>query len=114
MGGTSVQVRNQSLRADLRNFEGDSFKNNLNIDGYGLLMCIQIHSILVLLGGSSIFLSRLLRRGRLLEFMLTLLRISRTVVTLRPAGRFIFSSFRFITFSLGRWVEFIVGIKILL
>lgn len=36
--------------------------------------------------------------GKLLEFMLTLLRISRTVVTLFPAGRFIFSYFRFMTF----------------
>jgi hypothetical protein len=76
--------------------------------------CKQIQRILVLLGGSKTFLSRLLRRGRLLEFMLTLLRIYRTVVTLLPAGRFNFSYLRLMTLSPDRWVELMVGMKILL
>lgn len=77
-------------------------------------MCKQIQSILVLLGGSSIFLSKLLSKGRLLELMFEFANIYLTVVTLRPAGLFIFSYFRFIMFYPGRWVEFIVGMKILL
>lgn len=77
-------------------------------------MCIQIQRILVLLGGNSIFLSKLLSKGRLLEFIFELANIYLTVVTLLPAGLFIFSYFRFIIFSPGRCVEFIVGMKILL
>mgnify|MGYP003482164502 CR=1 FL=1 len=68
----------------------------------------------MLLGGNSIFLSKLLSKGRLLEFILELANIYLTVVTLRPAGLFIFNYFRFIIFYPGRCVEFIVGMKILL